>query len=84
MNEEQTEKEEVRNPNQDQFDADDRGNVVDFYEGEERIARLDREAELNGEVDQYVFMVNFISPEFESWLCDNDWSSVLFLPRDCF
>ncbi len=27
----------------ERFFADDRGNVVDFYDGDERVARLDRE-----------------------------------------
>lgn len=43
----------------DRFFADDRGNVVDFYDGDEQVARLNREAgnkatwDAHGEIEEW-------------------------------
>lgn len=64
------------------FEADDRGNVVDFYapaeSGEwERVARLDREAEVNGKSDQLAFDNWAGGPELEAWMKENRYGDEL-------
>jgi hypothetical protein len=60
----------MSDPIQQPFEADDRGNVVDFYETREfeQIARLDREAEVNGKHDQLAFDNWAGGAELETWM----------------
>lgn len=64
------------------FDVDDRGNVVDFYAKDdsgawERVARLDREAEVNGKIDQLAFENWAGGPELEAWMKENRYGDEL-------
>jgi len=69
-------------PNFGDFCADDRGNVVDFYDRTGQIAILDREAEHDGKTDQTVFSAYIESPEFEAWLTECSWAvEIAEVPR---
>lgn len=61
------------------FEADDRGNVVDFYETchNEDVARLDREAEVNGVPDQLTFENWAGGPALEEWMKENGYADAL-------
>jgi hypothetical protein len=61
------------------FDADDRGNVVDFYSlpDNEQVARLDREAEVNGVRDQLAFDNWAGGAELETWMRNNGYGDEL-------
>lgn len=53
------------------FSVDDRGNVVDFYYGDEFIAKLDREATVDGVPDKLEFHLLCHVDGFESFLADH-------------
>lgn len=59
--------------------GDDRGNVVDFYDRDGKIAELDREAEWEGKHDQNVFRRtnSRANDEFMAWLAESAWSYVV-------
>lgn len=59
------------------FDADDRGNVVDFYGGDERVAKLDREATVNGVPDQLAFDNWAGGPALVLWMRENGYADEL-------
>lgn len=59
--------------------ADDRGNVVDFYDRDGQIAELDREAFWDGKHDQNVFrrLSTRANENFTKWLIDHDYAYVI-------
>lgn len=61
------------------FCGDDRGNVVDFYDRDGKIAELDREAEWEGEHDQNVFRRTSgrADDKFMAWLGESDWNYII-------
>ena len=61
------------------FDADDRGNVVDFYSlpDNEQVARLDREAVVNGKIDQLAFFNWSGGAALETWMRNNGYGDQL-------
>ena len=66
-------------PSSSDFEADDRGNVVDFYDirTDERVAKIDREAEVDGKPDQLTFENWSGGPELESWMQRNGYDEEL-------
>lgn len=61
------------------FCGDDRGNVVDFYDRDGKIAELDREAEWDGKSDQNVFRrtSSRAGDDFMAWLAETNWSYII-------
>lgn len=61
------------------FESDDRGNVVDFYEIStgEQVARLDREATVNGKPDQLAFDNWAGGKALEEWMRRNGYAEEL-------
>lgn len=62
--------------------GDDRGNVVDFYDRNGKVAQLDREAEYKGKYDQSVLYLINSSSDFTDWLTKSGWADdVKGVPR---
>jgi len=59
------------------FYADDRGNVVDYYDETEQVARIDREATVNGKADQSTFDNWAGGQALEAWMRLNDYGEEL-------
>lgn len=60
------------------FSADDRGNVVDFYDAEgEPVGKIDREAEVNGVPDRKTFEAFHSGEALEAWMRANGYGEEL-------
>lgn len=60
------------------FQADDRGNVVDFYDEEgEEVGRIDREAEVDGKIDQTTFEAFHSRDALVHWMNANGYAEEL-------
>lgn len=61
-----------------EFSADDRGNVVDFYDAEgEPVGKIDREAEVNGVPDRKTFEAFHSGEALEAWMKANGYAEEL-------
>lgn len=60
------------------FSADDRGNVVDFYDAEgEPVGKIDREAEVDGVPDRKTFEAYHSAEDLEAWMRANGYGEEL-------
>jgi hypothetical protein len=65
-------------PKAPEFSADDRGNVVDFYDAEgEPVGKIDREAEVDGVPDRKTFEAFHSAEALEAWMRANGYGEEL-------